>query len=77
MVLIGGWQLGSEADVQVANTSTNHLTSALLKYFSISGRWEQGRNLLLKLREHEPEVDLLLAQLYLQMGAYQSCLRLF
>jgi len=63
-----GWQLGSDAEVQVASPSTNHLTSALLKYFSISGRWEQGINLFQKLKEKEQEVDFLLAQLYLEMG---------
>jgi len=62
-----GWQLGSEAEVQVANPATNHLTSALMKYFSITGRWEQGINLFQRIREHEPDVDLLLAQLYLEM----------
>jgi Chs5-Arf1p-binding protein BUD7/BCH1 len=38
-----------------------------MKYFCITGRWEQGINLFQRLREREPEVDLLLAQLYLQM----------
>jgi len=65
--LIEGWQLGSEAEVQVASSSTNHLTSALMKYFTITGRWEQGVNLFHRIREHEPDVDLLLAQLYLEM----------
>jgi len=66
--LTGGWQLGSDAETQVANIATNHLTSAIMKYFSITGRWEQGINLFHKLREREPEVDLLLSQLYLEMG---------
>lgn len=63
-----GWQLGSDAEVQVANPATNHLTSALIKYFCITGRWEQGVNLFQRLREQEPEVDLLLVKLYLEMG---------
>jgi Chs5-Arf1p-binding protein BUD7/BCH1 len=66
--LMEGWQLGSEPEIQVANIATNHLTTALMKYFAISGRWEQGINLFHKLREQEPEVDLLLAQLFLEMG---------
>jgi Chs5-Arf1p-binding protein BUD7/BCH1 len=63
-----GWQLGSDAEVQVANASTNHLSSALMKYFSITGRWEQGIALFQRLKEREPEVNLLLAQLFLEMG---------
>ena len=42
-------------------------------YFSVTGRWEQGVNLFHKLREREPEVDLLLAQLYVQMGNSPPC----
>lgn len=41
-----------------------------MKYFSITGRWEQGIDLFHKLREREPDVDLLLAQLYLEMGIH-------
>ena len=63
-----GWQLGSDPEIQVANVATNHLTTALMKYFCITGRWEEGINLFHKLREREPDVDLLLAQLYLEMG---------
>jgi Chs5-Arf1p-binding protein BUD7/BCH1 len=63
-----GSQLGSEPEVQVPNIATNHLTSAIMKYFCITGRWEQGINLFHKLHEREPEVDLLLSQLYLEMG---------
>ena len=63
-----GWQLGSDAEVQVANPAINHLTSAIMKYFKVTGRWEQGINLFHRLRQREPEVDLLLAQLYLEMG---------
>jgi len=65
-----GWQLGSDAEIQVANPATNHLTSTLMTYFCITGRWEQGLNLFTKLCQHEPEANLLLAQLYLEMGRY-------
>lgn len=51
----------------MANLATNHLTSALMKYFSVTGRWDQGINLFHRIREQEPDVDLLLAQLYLEM----------
>lgn len=67
-ILMEGSQLGSEPEVQVATISTNHLTTAVMKYFCITGRWEQGINLFHKLREREPEVDLLLSKLYLEMG---------
>ena len=42
----------------------------------MTGRWEQGINLFEKLRELEPEVDLLLAQLYLEMGLSSKYLKL-
>jgi len=65
-----GWQLGSDPEIQVANLATNHLTNAIMRYFSITGRWEQGIDLFHKLREREPDVDLLLAQLYIEMGIH-------
>ena len=43
-----------------------------MKYFNVTGRWEQGINLFRKLRERDPDVDLLLAQLYVQMGKTPS-----
>lgn len=63
-----GWQLGSDADIQVANRTNNHLTSALMKYFCTAGRWDQGIDFFNKLREREEGVSLLQAQLYLEMG---------
>jgi Chs5-Arf1p-binding protein BUD7/BCH1 len=71
-----GWRLGSDPEIQVATIATNHLTSAIMKYFCITGRWEQGINLFHKLREREPEVDLLLSQLYLEMGLFICCIGL-
>jgi pentatricopeptide repeat protein len=67
-VLTIGWQLGSDADIQVANPTNNHLTSALMKYFCASGRWDQGIDFFSKLRKSNEEVSLLQAQLYLEMG---------
>ena len=60
--------MGSDPEVQVANPATNHLTSAVMKYFTTTGRWEQGISLFDKLRQYEKDVNLLLAQLYLEMG---------
>lgn len=68
--------MGSDPEIQVANLATNHLTTAVMKYFSITGRWEQGINLFHKLRERETDVDLLLAQLYLEMGPLPPLLNL-
>jgi ChAPs (Chs5p-Arf1p-binding proteins) len=62
-----GWQLGSDSDVQVATLSSNHLSSALMKYFKTMGRWQQGLDFFHHLRNTIDDVDLLLAQLYLEM----------
>ena len=59
-ILTEGSQLGSDPEIQVANIATNNLTAAIMKYFCITGRWEQGINLFHKLREREPEVHLLI-----------------
>ncbi|RKP24430.1 Chs5p-Arf1p binding protein, partial [Syncephalis pseudoplumigaleata] len=50
-----GWQLGTEAEIQIATNSKNHLTSGLMKYFSQSGRY------------HDPEAGALLAEAYIGM----------
>jgi len=42
----------------------------------MTGRWEQGINLFEKLRQVEPEVNLLLAQLYIEMGLLPHHLKL-
>lgn len=62
-----GWQLGSNPEVQVATSVTNHLTTALLQYFKTNGRFTSAINLFEKLRSRESEVDVLLARTYLDM----------
>lgn len=63
-----GWQLGSEPDVQIATNVTNHLTTALLEYFSYTGRYASATNLFEKLRANTPEVVALLVKTYLCMN---------
>lgn len=57
-----GWKLGSDPEIQVPNTVSNHLTSGLLAYIHTTGRFTSGVNLFEKLRSKEPEVASLLAQ---------------
>ena len=62
-----GWQLGSEPEVQVATTVTNHLTTSLLMYFAYTGRHESAINLFEKLRTTTPEATALLVRTFLNM----------
>ncbi|KAK0721646.1 bud site selection protein [Lasiosphaeria miniovina] len=57
-----GWQLGSDAVVQVPNAVSNHLTTGILKYFHTTGRYASGINLFEKLRSQNVEVASLLAK---------------
>ncbi|EFX02390.1 clathrin-coated vesicle protein [Grosmannia clavigera kw1407] len=57
-----GWQLGSDATVQVPTVVSNHLVSGLLKYFETTGRYASGINLFQKLRTQNVEVASLLAK---------------
>jgi Chs5-Arf1p-binding protein BUD7/BCH1 len=34
-----GWQLGSKPEIQVATSTNNHLTNAIMKYFGDSFRY--------------------------------------
>lgn len=70
-----GWQVGSDPEVQVATVVSNHLTSAIMKYFGDSGRYQHAANLFEKLLPHEPEVASLLAKSYI--GMCKSALHLF
>ncbi|KZT51179.1 chaps-domain-containing protein [Calocera cornea HHB12733] len=63
-----GWQLGSDPEIQVASSVSNHLVSGLLKYFGDSGRWQPLANLFEKLYVREPEVASLLAKAYIGMN---------
>jgi tetratricopeptide (TPR) repeat protein len=62
-----GWQVGSDPEVQVATVVSNHLTSAVMKYFGNSGRYQHAANLFEKLLPREPEVASLLAKSYIGM----------
>ena len=57
-----GWQLGSDPEIQILNSSANHLTTGLLKYIKTTGRFTSGINLFEKLRHRDPEISSLLAQ---------------
>lgn len=65
-----GWQLGSEPEIQVATSVSNHLTSGIMKYFGDSLRYDQAANLFEKMTVREPEVSSLLARSYVGMSAY-------
>ncbi|KAK9431227.1 Chs5p-Arf1p-binding proteins-domain-containing protein [Lipomyces doorenjongii] len=62
-----GWQLGSELEVQVPTLLSNNLTATFFKYIAITGRYNEGINLLEKLREKEPDFAALLARVLLDM----------
>lgn len=63
-----GWQLGSDPEVQVATTASNHLTAGVLKYFSDSFRLERAANLFERMYAREPEVAALVAKSYIGMS---------
>jgi tetratricopeptide (TPR) repeat protein len=58
--------LGSDPEIQVPNLVSNHLTSGLLQYIKITGRYASGINLFEKLRTRDPEISSLLARVYLE-----------
>ena len=60
-LFFSGRQLGSDPEVQIPNTVSNHLTAGLLKYFKTTGRYTSGINLFEKLRTKDVEVSSLLA----------------
>jgi hypothetical protein len=60
-----GWQLGTEPQVQVATVFSNHLTNAIMKYFTESGRLSEGASFFKKLLEKDPEVAAVLAKAYI------------
>ena len=47
------------------NLVSNHLTSGLLNYIKITGRYASGINLFQKLRHRDPEISSLLARVYI------------
>ena len=46
--------MGSDPEIQVPNLVSNHLTSGILTYIKISGRFASGINLFEKLRARDP-----------------------
>jgi len=64
-LFFSGWQLGSDPEIQVPNLVSNHLTSGLLQYIKITGRYTSGINLFEKLRMRDPEISSLLARVYI------------
>lgn len=68
LTLYIGWQLGSDPEIQVATVVTNHLTSAILKYFSDSFRLHRAANLFERMMDKEPEVAALVAKSYIGMS---------
>ena len=69
-----GWQVGSDPEIQVATVVSNHLTSAVMKYFGDSGRCQHAANLFEKLLPREPEVASLLAKSYIGMCRFAPLL---
>jgi len=67
-----GWQVGSDPEIQVATVVSNHLTSAIMKYFGDSGRCQHAANLFEKLLPREPEVASLLAKSYIGMCKFAT-----
>lgn len=63
-----GWQLGSDPEIQVATVVTNHLTAAIIKYFTDCFRLDKAANLFERMSEKEPEVNALLARSYIGMS---------
>jgi len=67
LTILLGWQVGSDPEIQVATIVSNHLTSAVIKYFGDSGRYQHAANLFEKLLPREPDVASLLARSYIGM----------
>ena len=75
-LFFSGRQLGSDPEVQIPNTVSNHLTAGLLKYFKTTGRYASGTNLFEKLRTKDVEVSSLLAQVLVQGDEEVQAVRL-
>ncbi|KAK9369166.1 Chs5p-Arf1p-binding proteins-domain-containing protein [Lipomyces kononenkoae] len=71
-----GWQLGSESEVQVPTLLSNNLTATFFKYLDITGRYNEGVNLLEKLRAKEPDFAPLLARVLLDMDEEVKAVKL-
>lgn len=76
LIIIAGRQLSSDAETQVPNTVTNHLTSGILKYIHTTGRYASGINLFEKLRTRDVEVSSLLARVLISADEEVQAVRL-
>ncbi|EDN09466.1 ChAPs family protein [Histoplasma capsulatum] len=75
-LFFNGRQLSSDAETQVPNTVTNHLTSGILKYIQTTGRYASGINLFEKLRTRDVEVSSLLARVLISADEEVQAVRL-
>ncbi|EEH04113.1 ChAPs family protein [Histoplasma capsulatum G186AR] len=75
-LFFNGRQLSSDAETQVPNTVTNHLTSGILKYIHTTGRYASGINLFEKLRTRDVEVSSLLARVLISADEEVQAVRL-
>lgn len=66
------WQLGSDPEIQVATSTSNHLASGLMKYFGDAFRFGAAVNLFEKLVMRDGEIASLLARSYLGMSAQRA-----
>ncbi|KAK2812779.1 hypothetical protein FQN50_001108 [Emmonsiellopsis sp. PD_5] len=75
-LFFNGRQLNADAETQVPNTVTNHLTSGILKYIHTTGRYASGINLFEKLRTRDVEVSSLLARVLISADEEVQAVRL-
>jgi Chs5-Arf1p-binding protein BUD7/BCH1 len=75
-LFFSGRQLGSDPEVQIPNTVSNHLTSGLIKYFKTTGRYASGVNLFEKLRTRDVEISSLLAKVLVEGDEEVQAVRL-
>jgi len=61
-----GWLLGSDPEVQTATVVKNHLSDALMKFFSYNFQFEPLLDLLERLYGKDPEIGALLAKAYIE-----------
>ncbi|KAI9283477.1 Chs5p-Arf1p-binding proteins-domain-containing protein [Umbelopsis sp. AD052] len=61
-----GWLLGSNPEVQTATLVKNHLSDALMKFFSYNFQYEPLLDFLERLYGKDPEVGALLAKAYIE-----------
>lgn len=67
-----GWLLGSDPEVQTATVVKNHLSDALMKFFSYNFQFEPLLDLLERLYGKDPEIGALLAKAYIESSQYDK-----